>query len=325
MVTVNAQAGRLVLRSSGVILFLLLWELAPRLEWLDPYFVPPLSVVIGEAGTLLREGSLPIHLLVSVWRAIVGLLVAMAIGLPLGFLLASRFQQLAEAIDPMLRVLSQVNPFTLLPVFMLFFGIGETAKVAVVAWVSVWPILFYGMTAAREVDPVQIKSAASMGIGSTDMLLKVILPGALPTTFVGIRIAASLTFYILVAAEMLGAGAGLGWLVHNAAMNYLIPRIYAGAACIVVLGFVLNRFLLWLERVLFVWREEISILPGEAAVAVSPWRPGRYAARALVGGVLAVLLFGGIEVQRINREAAEPGGGHSHHFGTPVDSGGSSF
>jgi NitT/TauT family transport system permease protein len=322
---VNDQIRTLLLRSSGVVIFLLLWELAPRLEWLDPYFVPPLTVVTGEAGTLLREGSLPIHLLVSVWRAIVGLLVATAVGLPLGFLLARRFQQLAEAIDPILRILSQVNPFTLLPVFMLFFGIGETAKVAVVGWVSLWPILFYSITAAREVDPVQIKTAASMGITPWDMLLKVIVPGALPTTFVGIRIAASLTFYILIAAEMLGAGAGLGWLVHNSAMNYLIPRIYAGAVCIVLLGFLLNRVLLWLERVLFVWREEIAIFPGEAAAAVSTWRPGRFAVRALAAVVVAVLLFGGIEVQRINREAANPSGSHSRHFGTPVDSGGSSY
>jgi NitT/TauT family transport system permease protein len=208
---------------------------------------------------------------------------------------------------------------------MLFFGIGETAKVAVVAWVSVWPILFYSITAAREVDPIQIKTAASMGIKPFDMLAKVIVPGALPTTFVGVRIAASLTFYILVAAEMLGAGAGLGWLVHNSAMNYLIPRIYAGALFIVLLGFLLNRSLLWLERVLFVWQEEVTLHPGAAATEQPPWRPGKRATTALAGGLLAVILVGGALVQWVNREAANPGGGHSRHFGTPVDSGGSSY
>jgi NitT/TauT family transport system permease protein len=325
VVAVNEQFRRCFLRSSGIIVFLVLWELAPRLGWVDPYFVPTLSAVFFEIFDLFNAGTMLIHLLVSIWRAVVGLLTALVVGLPLGFLLARRYQTFAEAIDPILRVLSQVNPFTLMPVFMLFFGLGETAKVAVIAWVSVWPILFYSITAAREVDPIQIKTAASMGISPMDMLFKVIVPGALPTTFVGIRIAASITFYILVAAEMLGAGAGLGWLVHNAAMNYLIPRIYAGATFIVILGFMLNRSLIWLEQVLFVWKEEVFILPGKAATTGTPWRPGRYLATALVGLLLTVVIFGGYAVQMIDKQSAELGGGHSGHFGTPVDSGGSSY
>ncbi len=316
---------KLLLRSSGVIMFLLLWELAPRLGWVDPYFIPTLSTVFAEIMSLLLSGTLPIHLLVSLWRAVVGLLTALAIGLPLGFLLARRYQSLAEAVDPILRVFSQVNPFTLMPVFMLFFGLGETAKVAIIAWVSVWPILFYSITAAREVDPIQIKTARSMGINSVDMLFKVIVPGALPTTFVGIRIATSITFYILVAAEMLGAGTGLGWLVHNAAMNYIIPRIYAGAIFIVIIGFLLNRFMIWLERALFVWKEEVFFLPGADAAAIPPWRPGRQAATVLVGILLTLIVFGGFAVQVIGKQSSELGGDHSLHFGTPVDSGGSSY
>ena len=324
MVTANEQAGRLLLRSSGVMIFLLLWEAAPRLEWLDPYFVPPLTVVIGEAGTLMKEGALPIHLLVSAWRSVVGLLVAVGFGVPAGLLLARRWRQLAEAVDPVLRVLSQVNPFTLFPLFLLFFGIGETAKVAVVAWVSAWPILFYTMTAAREVEPVQIRSAAAMGATPAELLCKVIIPASLPTAFVGIRIAASLTFYILVAAEMLGAGAGLGWLVHNSAMNYLIPRIYAGAICIVLLGFLLARSLLWLERLLFTWHRNDGGVVGCGATDRTPWRPGRRATIALALGLAWFVVIGGVRVQQINRQSAEVGS-HNGHFGTPVDSGGSSY
>jgi NitT/TauT family transport system permease protein len=316
--------NEILLRSSGVLLFLLLWELAPRLDWVDPYFVPPLSVAMLELVTLLQEGSLPVHLMVSIWRALVGLLTALAIGFPLGHLLARRWRGVAEAIDPILRVLNQVNPFTLMPLFLLFFGIGELAKVAVVAWVSVWPILFYTITAARDVDPVQIRTAAAMGASSEELLFKVIIPGSLPTAFVGIRIAATLTFYILIAAEMLGAGAGLGWLVHNSAMNYLIPRIYAGAVCIILLGFLLNRSLLWLEQVLFVWRQDAVSLVGNCSYAAPPWRPGRTAATILVAALAVILVIGGFKVQQINRLAAEVGN-HSGHFGTPVDSGGSSF
>lgn len=324
MVVINERVNRFLLRSSGVLVFLGLWEAAPRLEWVDPYFVPPLSKALLEVLALLQEGSLPIHLLVSVWRAVVGLLVAVGIGFPAGLLLARRWRQPAEAVDPILRVLSQVNPFSLLPLFLLFFGIGETAKVAVVAWVSVWPILFYTMTAAREVEPVQTRSAAAMGATPGELLCKVIIPASLPTAFVGIRIAASLTFYILVAAEMLGAGAGLGWLVHNSAMNYLIPRIYAGAICIVLLGFLLARSLLWLERLLFTWQRNDGGVVDCGATDRTPWRPGRRATIALALGLTWFVVIGGVRVQQINRQSAEVGS-HTGHFGTPVDSGGSSY
>ncbi|WP_243375212.1 ABC transporter permease [Geotalea sp. SG265] len=301
-----------LLRSSGLTVFLLLWELAPRLEWIDPDFLPAFSTVMVEVCELFQEGALQIHLLVSIWRGVTGLLLALALGLPLGLVLGRYYRDLAETINPLLRVLSQVNPFTLLPVFILFFGIGETAKVAVVAWVCLWPVLFYTITASREVPLILVKTAVSMGASSEEMLLKVIVPAALPTIFVGIRIAACLTFYILVAAEMLGAGAGLGWLVHNSAMNYQIPRIYAGAAFIILLGFLLSRFLRYLERGLFPWQFEAMFqLSGEPAQLA--WRPRKAASIAFACTVLVALVIGGFQVDKINRASAQ--GGHTGHHG----------
>lgn len=313
---------KLVLRWSGVALFLLLWELGPRLGWVDPYFLPSFSVIAAEIGRLFDSACLSVHILVSVWRGVAGLLAAVLIGVPSGLLLGRVFPRAALAVGPVLKVLSQVNPFSLLPVFVLFFGIGETAKLAVVAWVSVWPVLFYTIAGSRAVDPVQEKTAASMGIPPAQMLAKVILPAALPTIFVGIRIGATVTFYILVAAEMLGASAGLGYLVHNAAMNYQIPRIYAGATFIVIFGFLLNKGLIVLGDRLFCWQEASAPTLAVDRAPVSCWRPGRLTACAAGVVTIALLLLGGIEVDKVNREAASliPGG-HSRHFGTPVDSG----
>ncbi|WP_224957884.1 ABC transporter permease [Geomonas subterranea] len=313
----------LLLRWSGVALFLLAWELAPRLEWVDPYFLPPFSTVVAEIDRLFTSAWLSVHILVSLWRALAGLLIAVLIGIPAGLLLGRVYPRIANAVSPLLKVLSQVNPFSLLPVFVLFFGIGEAAKLAVVAWVSVWPVLFYTMTGSRNVDTVQEKTAASMGIGPWALLVKVILPGALPTIFVGVRIAATVTFYILVAAEMLGASAGLGYLVHNAAMNYQIPRIYAGATFIVVFGFLLNRGLIALGDRLFCWQETEAVAPADGPAPSRPsWRPGRFSACAAAAATVVLLVLGGIEVGKVNREAASlTPGDHSRHFGTPVDSG----
>ncbi len=318
-----AAANNYLLRSTGIIIFLLLWEIAPRLAWVDPYFIPPLSVVLGEIGTLIRSGELPIHCLVSCWRGVSGLCLALLIALPLGVILGRWLTGLADALDPLLRILSQVNPFALLPLFLLFFGVGETAKVAVVTWVTLWPILFYTITATRTVELAQINSAAAMGVSRFQLLCKVILPASLPTIFIGIRIGASLTFFILVAAEMLGSGSGLGWLVHNSAMNYLIPRIYAGATFIVILGFLQNRFLLYLEQCLFSWRESPASFLLAGGRAGYSWRPGRGAALVGLAALLLILTLGGMEVRQLN-EAARAGYGevknHSKHFGSSAES-----
>jgi hypothetical protein len=114
-----------------------------------------------------------------------------------------------------------------------------------------------------------------MGVSRPEMLFKVILPASVPTIFVGIRIGASLTFFILIAAEMLGASSGLGWMVHNSAMNYLIPRIYASAFFIVVLGFLFNRFLLLIENSLFDRQESTSFSRDAGQAHAFVWRPGR--------------------------------------------------
>jgi len=311
-----------ILRSSGVIVFLFLWEIAPRLEWIDPYFVPPFSTVLAEIGRLFSDGSMITHLLVSFWRAVLGLLTALLIGLPLGFVLGRWLTETEQALGPVLRVLSQVNPFSLMPVFMLFFGIGETAKIAVIAWVSLWPVLLYTITAVRNVDLLQVKTALSMGISGKDLLIKVIYPAALPVVFVGLRIGASITFFILVASEMLGANAGIGWLVHNSAMNYQIPRIYAGATFIVILGYLLNRSLLIMERDLFAWREE-AVFTSRATGPVKPeWRLRRVSAAAAGVAILIALAFGGYEVQRINSQnklQMPKSVDHSKHFGNPLD------
>jgi NitT/TauT family transport system permease protein len=193
----------------------------------------------------------------------------------------------------------------------------------VVAWVALWPVLFYTVTGTRNVEQVQEKTAASMGISRWELLVKVILPAALPTVFVGIRIGATITFYILVAAEMLGASAGLGYLVHNAAMNYQIPRIYAGATFIVIFGFLLNRGLIFTGEKLFAWQEDTAQTVSEFEVRPRPsWRPGRPAALVAGLAVLFLVVAGALEVEKVNQEAASlTPGDHSRHFGTPVDAG----
>lgn len=315
----------LLLRSSGIIFFLILWEASSRLRWIDPYFLPRFSIVAEEVWKLTKDGTLISNLVISSARAIGGLSIACLIGLPLGFALGRRLPVTARVLDPLLRVMSQVNPFLVLLASTLILGFGETTKFAVIAWVSIWPLLFYTITAVRNIDPLQIKIARSLGISESGLLLKILVPAALPTIFTGLRISAGITFFILVAVEMLNASSGLGYFEHNAAMNFEIPGMYASATVIILLGFLLNRFLILLERSLFSWKAPVDFLLGTTGTVgqKKPWRLGR-ASTIMAGFMMVLLLVGGsFEIHRVNAErarslAGDVPGEHSRHLGSEV-------
>lgn len=312
-------AGRTILRFSGILSVLLLWEIAPRLGWVDSQFLPPLSVVLATIRRLSQEGTLSMHLGVSLWRIIASLLVAALIAVPSGLALGGWLTCLARRLEPLLRILGQVNPFSLMPVFMLFFGLGEKAKVAVLVWVCVWPILHNTVAGVRSIDPVLTKSALVMGISRRDFLVRVLLPGAAHSTFVGIRTATGLAFFTLIAAEMIGASAGLGWFMHNAASLYQVPRIYAAGLFIVTLGVAINRGLLFLERGIFAWEENRSIAGSDPEPGRTRVIGGKELA-ALAALVAGIFIFGSHEVAMVNaREASftthAGQGAHGGHAG----------
>ena len=176
-------------------------------------------------------------------------------GVPIGFLLGGWFKTFEKIVEPILKFLGQFNPFSLFPIFILILGIGETSKIAMIFWVCLWPVIFNTVTGVKEVDPLLIKSGRAMGLGKFRLLTKIVLPGATPYIFNGYKLASSTAFFMLIAAEMMGASRGLGWLVWNAQVNYQIPKLYAGTVLISVLGLIINRFFkLWEKRIL-VWRE----------------------------------------------------------------------
>lgn len=231
-----------------LILFFILWEISPRIGLVDDQFIPSLSTVLVTIFNLAQSGELFIHVGYSLRRALLGFAFASAIAIPLGFMLGGAFTTLEEISDSLLQVLAQINPFSVFPVFMLFFGIGETTKVAIIFWVSIWPILFNTIQGVRNIDPLLIKAATTMGTRKFTLFWKVILPAAAPSIFTGIRMGAGNSFFMLIAAEMIGSSAGLGWMVLNSQVNYQIPKLYAAAVTIAVLGITINRLILRAER-----------------------------------------------------------------------------
>ena len=238
---------------SSILLFFVVWELAPKAGGLLETFIAPPSVVLVTLWELLLSGELCGHVAISLGRAGAGFAAAALIALPLGFLLGGNFRTFERIVTPVLRFLGQVNPFSLFPLFILIFGISEVSKGAMIFWVCLWPILFNTITGVKGIDPLLVKSARSMGTRLVPLFFKVILPAAAPGIFTGLKMGAGTAFFMLIAAEMIGASRGLGWLVWNAQINFQIPKLFAATVVISVLGMILNMLLVTLERRLLGW------------------------------------------------------------------------
>ena len=132
---------------------------------------------------LLLSGELLVHILASLERVFLGFIIALAVALPMGFLIGGWFKTFETVVNPLLQVFGQANPFTLFPVFMALLGIGEISKIAIIYWVCQWPVLFNTVSGIKNVDPVFIKVGRSMGLSKFGMFRKVLFPGRLCPRF----------------------------------------------------------------------------------------------------------------------------------------------
>ncbi|SNT60782.1 NitT/TauT family transport system permease protein [Streptosporangium subroseum] len=246
-------AGSVGRRTVAVAALAAIWEILPRLEVVDPTFLTPLSGVLAAWWDLLLSGELLDHTQASLIRSLSGLALAIIVAIPLG-LLIGWYRPVADLLNPVLELFRNTAALALLPVFVLILGLGETSKISIILYACAWPILLNTIAGVKGVDPLLIKSARSMGLPPIRLFQKVILPAAVPTIFTGIRMAGAYSILVLVAAEMVGAKAGLGYLINYAQFNFRVPDMYAGIITISVLGLLFNQFLVRLERRFSTWR-----------------------------------------------------------------------
>lgn len=246
-------AWRLLRPTVVVAAFLGLWEVAPWIGLVDKVFLPPFSEVVSAWFTLLGNGQLAEHVSASLSRALVGLAIAIMVSIPLGVAIAW-YRPVAEFLNPILELFRNTAALALLPVFILILGIGETSKVALVIYAASFPILLNTISGVRTVDPLLIKSARSLGLSPVRLFQKVILPAAVPTIFTGLRMAAASSILVLIAAEMVGAKAGLGYLITASQLNFQIPNMYAGIVTIALVGVIFNGIVVAIEGRLSGWR-----------------------------------------------------------------------
>ena len=237
----------------AVLAFALLWEISPRAGWINALFFPPLSRVLAALGEMIADGTIAQHIGISLQRAALGFALAVVVAVPLG-LAMGRYALFERMSDFLVQTLRNTSQFALMPVFILVLGIGEASKIAITFYAAVFFLLVNTIVGVKSVDPLLLKAARSMGTSDWDLFKKVILPSAIPSIVAGARLGVKTSLFSVIAAEMLAAQSGIGFLIQHSSLMLETDRMYAGILTLTATGLVLNYLLVALEARATRWR-----------------------------------------------------------------------
>jgi sulfonate transport system permease protein len=238
------------------VVLLLLWELGSRLGLIPERTLAAPSAVIATMLGMIRSGELPANLLVSFGRALVGLAIGVTIGTVLG--LAAGLSRPGDAvIDPVMQIKRTIPVVALSPLFIVWFGIGETPKIALIAFATIFPVYLNLHNGIRGVDVRLMDMARSFGLGRVALIRHVVLPAALPSLLVGLRYSLSIAVILLVIAEQINASAGLGFLINNARDFMRTDIIVVCLMVYAVLGLAGDTLVRAVERRALAWRPSL--------------------------------------------------------------------
>lgn len=245
--------GRIRARSLTPFVVLALWEVAGRTGLLPASIIAPPSDIALTLVDMLRTGSLLHHLAISLQRAAMGVGIGVSLGTALA-LLAGLSLPGEVAVDPPMQMLRTLPFLGLVPLFIMWFGVGESTRLILIAYGTLFPVYLTLFAGIRAVDPKLVEAARVFGLSRAGIVLHVILPSALPSFYVGLRYALSLSWLALVVVEQINVNSGLGFLI-NQARDYLRTDVIV--ACLIVyaiLGLTIDAIVRWLEATTLAWR-----------------------------------------------------------------------
>lgn len=232
---------------------LAVWQLASSAGWADPLFLPSPVRIADALKDLLVSGDLIRHLAASLYRIGLGWLVGATAGVAIGGLIGLSSLGRSAGV-PFISALFPIPKIALLPLLILWLGIGEASKVATIALGTFFPIAISTYVGIDNVPRNLIRMAQSFNVPFPAILLKVVVPGMLPSLIGGLRISASIALILVVSAEMIGANTGIGAFLLTAGNLMQTDQLMAGIVAMSVLGLLIGGFISWLERTLLGWR-----------------------------------------------------------------------
>jgi NitT/TauT family transport system permease protein len=253
-------AEKVILSLTSVLGFLLFWHVLTDVLGLFPPIVLPspekvfftlyekITVPVGEARLFGHVG-------VSLVRILVGVGIALALALPLGILMGW-YEDLDSLASPLIEILRPIPPIAWIPLAILWFGIGLGSKVFIIAIGAFFPALINTYIGVKFVDPLLIKAAQTLGAKDKNILWEVVLPASVPLIVAGVRISVGVGMMCLVAAELVAASTGLGYLIMLGGDDLKPELSITGMILIGVLGLIADRVILQIERRVVYWKKE---------------------------------------------------------------------
>ena len=247
----------LTLRLVAVAAFLGSWSLLAgavvAFELFNPIFLPGPWLVLGSLTELAAKGQLWVHVRATLERVAVGFGTGAALGVGLG-LAAGHVRVVRNLVEPVVELLRPIPPLAMLPLFIVWVGIGEPSKVGFITYATFFPIFLTTVTGVRQIDPLLLRAAQSLGAKGPRLFVRVILPAALPDILTGLRLGVALAFFVIVISEFIGAEHGLGYLINDGRNFFLVPQMLAAAVVLGLLGYAGNGVVRLLERRLTRWQ-----------------------------------------------------------------------
>ncbi|TGE38269.1 ABC transporter permease [Desulfosporosinus fructosivorans] len=239
------------------VLIIILWEILSGLGWLNIYLIPPPSQILDRLLIITGNGELMKHIGASLYRVVCGFSLALSIALPLGFLLGL-VPAVRGFLAPILSFFQQIPGIAWIPMFILWLGIDEASKIAIIVYSAFFPIFLNTLHGIASTDPKLKEVAYTYGLSRWGMMTRVYLPSAAPSVFVGMRLGLSYCWRSLVAAELLGASKGIGYLIQEGREMAQPDLMLVGVLVIGLTGLTLDFMFSQLEKKFLPWQEKVD-------------------------------------------------------------------
>lgn len=241
----------------AVVLLLVLWFVLSRSSFIKPGYLPTPEELGSTFVDLVKNGyqgkPLTEHIGISLLRTLTGFALGVVFGVPVG-LLAGYSRRAGAMISPIMAFIRPIPPIAFIPMAVLYFGLGETGKIVLIFFVSFNYVQANAQAGAANFPIAYRRAAESLGLTKAQTFYRIVMPGALPQIFTGLKVALALSWAVVVAAELVGAQSGLGFMISDAALLFRIPVVYIGVALIGAIGLILNLSLNLVEHKIIHWK-----------------------------------------------------------------------
>ena len=235
------------------IFILLLWEVFFRTGVLDIRFFPPPTAIIRTFIDMIASGTLLDHISISLYRIIGGFLLGVIPGIIIG-LLMGLYGPIRYFMSPIVMAFMPIPTLALMPIIIILFGIGDLSKVITIAGSVFFPVVINTAAGVMNIDSIYLDVAKNYGAGKKEFFFKIALPGALPVMLEGIQMGQAIALLTIVAAEMVGATSGIGFLIWTSYKAFLLKEMYVGLILISFFGYIFSLLLRSLQKKLVPWR-----------------------------------------------------------------------